>query len=429
MGLHRRSVVVGRLYYYLTESPLKRLTLLLTSLLLALFIPWPAQAQGGEASYTVQVGDTLTQIALKYNLSVAQLAAFNGLANPDLILAGQKLDIPTETPMPANSDLPQTYTVQPGDTLFLIASRFGTTIAQLVMANNIADVDVINVGQTLIIPEQLAITEVVDLPAPFESITFSESTIIQGRTLVVSVALAEEASLSVTFDERPVFMTGDGRTYWGIVGIHALQPVGVYPLTFQAVLDDGREVSATQNVVVVAGPYATEDIQLIPGRESLLDPQVVQAEAAKLNALWSQVTPYPRWAGAFRFPIDNVRLTSGFGTRRSYDGGPVNGFHGGTDFGVGTGVPIYAPAAGVVVMAENLAVRGGAVLIDHGLGLFSGYWHQSQIVVEVGQEVAPGDLIGYVGDTGLVTGAHLHWEMRLGGIAVEPLQWVEETIP
>jgi murein DD-endopeptidase MepM/ murein hydrolase activator NlpD len=82
-----------------------------------------------------------------------------------------------------------------------------------------------------------------------------------------------------------------------------------------------------------------------------------------------------------------------------------------------------------VVLAEPLTVRGNAVLIDHGMGLYSGYWHQSKIVAQEGQEVQAGDLIGYVGDTGLVTGPHLHWEMRLNGIAVEPLQWVMQSIP
>ena len=93
------------------------------------------------------------------------------------------------------------------------------------------------------------------------------------------------------------------------------------------------------------------------------------------------------------------------------------------------GTPIYAPAAGTVVLAEKLAVRGNVVLIDHGLGLFSGYWHQNQLAVVVGQEVKAGDLIGFSGDTGLVTGPHLHWEIRLNGIAVEPLQWVQQSIP
>jgi murein DD-endopeptidase MepM/ murein hydrolase activator NlpD len=68
-------------------------------------------------------------------------------------------------------------------------------------------------------------------------------------------------------------------------------------------------------------------------------------------------------------------------------------------------------------------------LIDHGVGVFSGYWHQSNLAVRVGQDVQRGDLIGYVGDTGLVTGAHLHWEMRVGGIAVDPMQWTEMPIP
>jgi murein DD-endopeptidase MepM/ murein hydrolase activator NlpD len=147
--------------------------------------------------------------------------------------------------------------------------------------------------------------------------------------------------------------------------------------------------------------------------------------------IWSQVSPDPRWEGPFRYPVEaeSLRITSDFGTRRSYNGSEGASFHGGTDFGGGTGTPIYAPAAGKVVLAEPLTVRGNAVLIDHGLGLYSGYWHQSQIVAHEGQEVQAGDLIGYVGDTGLVTGPHLHWEMRLNGIAVEPLQWVMQSIP
>ena len=144
---------------------------------------------------------------------------------------------------------------------------------------------------------------------------------------------------------------------------------------------------------------------------------------------WSRVGPRPLWEGPFGQPVSDSRITSPFGTRRSYNNGPVDGFHGGTDFGAGSDAPIYAPAAGRVVLAEELGVRGKAVLIDHGLGVFSGYWHQSQLAVRMGQTVQRGDLIGYVGDTGLVTGAHLHWEIRVGGIAVDPMQWTQAAIP
>jgi murein DD-endopeptidase MepM/ murein hydrolase activator NlpD len=126
---------------------------------------------------------------------------------------------------------------------------------------------------------------------------------------------------------------------------------------------------------------------------------------------------------------NSLRITSTFGTRRSYNNGPATSFHGGTDFGGGVGVPIYAPAPGTVVLAELLTVRGYAVLVDHGLGLFSGYWHNDRLAVSEGQQVETGDLIAYMGSTGLVTGPHLHWEMRLQGIAVEPMQWIEDTIP
>jgi len=122
-------------------------------------------------------------------------------------------------------------------------------------------------------------------------------------------------------------------------------------------------------------------------------------------------------------------VTSPFGERRSYNGGPVSSYHDGVDFGAPEGTPVYAPAAGIVVLAEPLTVRGYAVIIDHGLGIFTGYWHLSDILVEAGQQVKKGDLIAAVGNTGLSTGSHLHWELRVGGIAVDPLQWVEQEMP
>ena len=90
---------------------------------------------------------------------------------------------------------------------------------------------------------------------------------------------------------------------------------------------------------------------------------------------------------------------------------------------------MLAPASGTVVLAEPLDVRGNAVVIDHGAGVFTGYWHLSQIDVQAGQQVKPGDQLGLVGTTGLSTGNHLHWEMRVHGIAVDPLQWTGKVFP
>jgi len=81
------------------------------------------------------------------------------------------------------------------------------------------------------------------------------------------------------------------------------------------------------------------------------------------------------WEKLFRVPLQGpVRVTSAFGTRRSYGGGPPTSYHGGLDFGAKAGTPVLAAARGRVALAEELTVQGKAVIIDHGLGLFSGYY-------------------------------------------------------
>jgi murein DD-endopeptidase MepM/ murein hydrolase activator NlpD len=83
----------------------------------------------------------------------------------------------------------------------------------------------------------------------------------------------------------------------------------------------------------------------------------------------------------------------------------------------------------VVVFAGALEVRGNATIIDHGWGVYSGYWHQSEVFVQVGDWVEPGQVIGAIGNTGRSTGAHLHWEIWAGGISVDGLQWLENEYP
>jgi murein DD-endopeptidase MepM/ murein hydrolase activator NlpD len=91
-------------------------------------------------------------------------------------------------------------------------------------------------------------------------------------------------------------------------------------------------------------------------------------------------------------------------------------------------VTVTAPADAIVALAEPLQVRGNAVILDHGRGVFTGYWHLSELRVTPGQRVAAGDLLGLVGNTGLSTGAHLHWELRIYGIAVDPMQFLAEPL-
>ncbi|HZM21913.1 MAG TPA: M23 family metallopeptidase, partial [Anaerolineales bacterium] len=145
-------------------------------------------------------------------------------------------------------------------------------------------------------------------------------------------------------------------------------------------------------------------------------------------------TPTRFWNGVFSSPaVYANQFTSRFGTRRTYHGiGTdlvVEGFHAGLDFAGGEGLQIFAPAPGRIVFAAPLTVRGNATVIDHGWGVYSGIWHQSEILVNVGDVVEQGQVIGLVGGTGRVTGAHLHWEIWVNGVQVNPMDWLNQAYP
>ena len=84
---------------------------------------------------------------------------------------------------------------------------------------------------------------------------------------------------------------------------------------------------------------------------------------------------------------------------------------------------------GKVVFTGLLTVRGNATIIDHGWGVYSGFYHQSKILVKVGDTVTPGQIIGEIGGTGRVTGPHLHWDLFINGIQVNPLDWLDRAYP
>lgn len=124
-------------------------------------------------------------------------------------------------------------------------------------------------------------------------------------------------------------------------------------------------------------------------------------------------------SGRFQWPV-NGSLTSGFGYRTH----PILGtsrLHAGVDFGAGTGTPIVAADNGRVVSAGWTGGYGNAVIIDHGGGVATLYGHQSRLAVRSGARVSRGQVIGYVGSTGMSTGAHLHFELRINGVPRDPM--------
>jgi murein DD-endopeptidase MepM/ murein hydrolase activator NlpD len=209
-----------------------------------------------------------------------------------------------------------------------------------------------------------------------------------------------------------------------------MQDPGIYPLQIEAKLQDGSTVNYEQMVIIKDGNYPRDPV--INVQEEFVDPKITQPELDWLTGLTAPATTEKLWDGVWKSPSPYLYtdcLNSRYGNRRSYNGGPFTNFHSGVDFCGGAGVKIYAPAAGIVVFAGEKTVRGNTTIIDHGWGVYSGIFHQSEIDVKVGDHVEPGQVIGLVGGTGRVTGAHLHWEIWVGNVQIDPLDWLKKVIP
>ena len=127
-----------------------------------------------------------------------------------------------------------------------------------------------------------------------------------------------------------------------------------------------------------------------------------------------------------RMPLEGAQLTSGYGMRTH----PVLGGrrqHAGIDLAAPTGTPIYATADGIIGRADWFSSYGLFISINHGASMETRYAHLSRLAVAAGDNVKKGDLIGYVGSTGRSTGPHLHYEVRVDGVAVNPIPYMVES--
>lgn len=139
-------------------------------------------------------------------------------------------------------------------------------------------------------------------------------------------------------------------------------------------------------------------------------------------ATWSRTQPQLEFA----LPVDG-RLSSPFGLRRFFNDQPRKP-HSGLDIAASRGTPIQTPADGTVIDSGNYFFNGNTVLIDHGQGLISGYFHLDETRVKTGDIIKAGDILGTVGDTGRVTGPHLHWNIYLNGAKIDPALFVSTAI-
>jgi murein DD-endopeptidase MepM/ murein hydrolase activator NlpD len=232
----------------------------------------------------------------------------------------------------------------------------------------------------------------------------------------------------------PAFPVARGGRVWAfLLPVASTLAGGEYRLE----LEGGKTGALGPKQFVYGGPvqvrarsFPSERIRFDQALSRLMtqpDPRKDQ-ETRKLSELLQHTGAEAIWyMGPFTLPVRGARLTAGFADRRVYDladGGSSQSLHNGLDLAAAQGTPVAACGAGRIVLAENRLLTGNSVVIEHLPGIYSLYYHLSELAVAEGQWVRVGQRIGAVGMTGLATGPHLHWELRVAAQPVDPLAFI-----
>jgi murein DD-endopeptidase MepM/ murein hydrolase activator NlpD len=389
---------------------------------------------GGEgeavfAVHTAVFGDTLPTIARSYNTNVDELLAVNQAINRHYRLPlGQRVTVISRTgsttPLPPPTGLP--HLVQAGDTLLTIAAQHGLSPLQIARANGLDYPTYLYPGQRLRIPVGEQVYR--ELPGSWVDVVVRPLPVRPGQSLSIYVENVAEGQPEGQLAGQTLLFSPHEAGYVALIGFDAFTEPGDYLLELSG---DGTSGWAPlrQPVTLQPADFGTEIINVPADQAPLLEPSIRQNEDAFLDTIYTRYEPEQLWDGLFQVPVTNTIVTSPYGNSRSYNGGPFDIFHTGVDFAGPIGTPILAPADGVVVYTGNLELRGRVVVINHGLGVMTAYFHLSDIFVSEGDVVTPGQTIAAGGSTGLSTGPHLHWDLRIMGTAVNPLQWTETVFP
>jgi murein DD-endopeptidase MepM/ murein hydrolase activator NlpD len=253
---------------------------------------------------------------------------------------------------------------------------------------------------------------------------------IQGGTTVIKVYAPPNLIIRGSLADWKLNFFPQDYGYVALQGIHAFTTPGLYLLILEGELPSGEHFAFSQNVLIQNANFPSDPPPKLD--PTTVDPAVTEPEKKLWESLRTAVSPEKMWNGLFANPVPKDLAncwTSLFGTRRSYNGGPYDSFHSGLDFCGQVGTELYAVAPGKVVYTNTLVVRGGVVVIDHGWGVYTAYDHLSQILVQPDDMVQPGQVIGLGGATGRTTGPHLHWEVWVGGVQVNPVDWLTRSFP
>jgi murein DD-endopeptidase MepM/ murein hydrolase activator NlpD len=394
-----------------------------------LVIPGMDGTMGVLITAQVPLGENIRSLSRRYNIPQETIILLNQLTSPAELYRGYNLVIPEKEQEKLMLDR---LALASGQSLLELAITNGVNPWELVVSNGLNGTWGVVPGDVLLFPHQDTVNGPGSLPGEISALELTPGILTQGETTILQLNSAERMTAEGSLIGNDLnFFQYEAGVYVALQGIHAMTEAGFYPLTIEGELANGVPFGFSQKVYVAPGEFTFASLQ-VPAET--IDPEITGPEDEVWYALAEPVTPDRLWEGVFESPIapSPCGFTDFFGNRRSYNGSPYNYFHTGLDFCYNYNNEvneIFAPADGVVVFAGPLIVRGNAVMIDHGLGVYSGYMHQEKILVEEGDRVETGQVIGIVGETGRVNGPHLHLEIWAGGVQVDPLDWLERAFP
>jgi len=393
-----------------------------------LVIPSLEELSGTLITQPVPFGESLRSLSRQYRLDPALLVKLNHIVSPAELYAGYDLVVLQQDEQPA---LSARTALAKGDTLLELSVRQNSDPWTITQLNGLTSIQASLPGDLLYLPSGTSTAAPSGIPAVLNSAEVDPLPLTQGVTVQLKITAAQPVTMSGLLGEQTLhFFPQEDGSQVALQGVHAMTEPGLYPLRIDISLSDGSLQSFEQMVLVTSGNYTPEIIYV---ESSTIDPAVTGPEDEWLLSLVTPVTPEKYWQGMFQLPVDSQYCPRSFyGNRRSYNNGALQSFHTGIDYGVCSEqhpFDIYAPADGVVVYTGLKTVRGNATIIDHGQGVYSGLYHQAEMYVAVGNRVTAGQLIGKIGDTGRVTGPHLHWEVWVNRIQVNPTQWLNEIFP
>ena len=239
--------------------------------------------------------------------------------------------------------------------------------------------------------------------------------------VVVVTRLADPSTVEGSVGRLPLsfFPYGDG--YAALAGFDLESKPGPLPWRVGAVDGSGGALSASGTIRVKARKFPLQRLTLPKALVELDAPTLarVEEESSRLKSLYATITPERLWRGRFTRPVTGTEDGTGFGARRI-----INGLrrspHAGVDYSADAGTPVVAANGGRVALVGEIFFPGRLVVLDHGLGLFTLYFHLERVDVQEGERVERGQPIGIVGATGRATGPHLHFAAHLRQARVDP---------